>query len=749
MEYSTSPRPSFPAPRRVATAPIPLSSQFASPPSEGLVETLYNHPNAKIVSFNASGRAFSRSLGRNSALPDDDEAGTLSWSSQLERTIAVGPFRIYRAPGSVAFLNCGSALQPILPKSQCWCIDEMNSKFILQIRRPTYWRIELPVSDPEDQVLAQSLRGVFDKILQFEKTECPFKRSFTVILPERPQTPVIKKPWTPVRRSLPASPAEEPVSPASRPSSTTRRPRGSTLIDEWSEASTSQWDESTAAKTLKTRASSPRLGAGALSLTEISSRKKRDENYFDQSPTTEGSFNQRFPLTESLNVLSEVSHDSPELHKARNTPPEPKRVEHIYQDPFKSESIPEADFEPPELETEDGLEEEHSSPSVTAVSPPQKAAPIEDDVLVYELHEGSGDQGNGMKTRLRRKFASTRSLTSPALMQLFRTSSPSSDQTQPSKQSEPSQAVSSTGSDAHSRTLSPMRVEEPSKCAKVDTDEEPHLPRRGSEDSFHSVQSWHSPTPPLPPSPPTSQPESPATFPYPHENIVLPKRTAQEGKPLDTTSRPELGSAWDVASNEESEASQESVATAPDGSIVNSINTYPSSAVSEGDGGTSATPIPSHRPATSHRATTSSISVRRRALSPLPSPANLFSPTPTPERRNPYRSKLETVKKLPLTIIAKTCEMIMGPPNHLITLMLKVAAKIAAGEWRGLVYGYNDRGEQIPVQWDYSEGDFSDWSEEEPYMGLHRRHAPPKTEDEPNAEGAEASSDDSRSWGVD
>lgn len=45
----------------------------------------------------------------------------------------------------------------------------------------------------------------------------------------------------------------------------------------------------------------------------------------------------------------------------------------------------------------------------------------------------------------------------------------------------------------------------------------------------------------------------------------------------------------------------------------------------------------------------------------------------------------------------------MSPPSHLINLMLKVAARIAAGEWRGLVFGVDERGEQIPVQWDWSE----------------------------------------------
>src|ERR1044071_2034825 len=102
------------------------------------------------------------------------------------RICVTGAFRIYRAPGSVAFLSCGSALQPILPKSQAWCVDEESSKFVLQIRRPQYWRIEVPVEELEDQHRAQVLREVFDKILQFEKTECPFQRSFTVELPERP-----------------------------------------------------------------------------------------------------------------------------------------------------------------------------------------------------------------------------------------------------------------------------------------------------------------------------------------------------------------------------------------------------------------------------------------------------------------------------------------------------------------------------------------------------------------------------------
>lgn len=70
-------------------------------------------------------------------------------------------------------------------------------------------------------------------------------------------------------------------------------------------------------------------------------------------------------------------------------------------------------------------------------------------------------------------------------------------------------------------------------------------------------------------------------------------------------------------------------------------------------------------------------------------------------------------KRLPLSLISKTYELLLGPPTHLLTLMLRVAAKICAGEWRGRVDGYGEAGEHIPVQWDYSNGELSDWTDDE------------------------------------
>lgn len=84
-------------------------------------------------------------------------------------------------------------------------------KFVLRIRRPHYWRIELSAAQGEDQEKASELKEVLDRILQFEKTHCPFVRTFTVEIPEPPTTPLARRPWTPQQ-----STASNPVTEALR-----------------------------------------------------------------------------------------------------------------------------------------------------------------------------------------------------------------------------------------------------------------------------------------------------------------------------------------------------------------------------------------------------------------------------------------------------------------------------------------------------------------------------------------------------
>lgn len=75
-------------PRRVFTAPastIQTATQIQGFPEAQDLETLYVHPNAKIVSFSTPFKDFGQ---------EDDvsrmEAGTMPWSNRLERTIGVG-----------------------------------------------------------------------------------------------------------------------------------------------------------------------------------------------------------------------------------------------------------------------------------------------------------------------------------------------------------------------------------------------------------------------------------------------------------------------------------------------------------------------------------------------------------------------------------------------------------------------------------------------------------------------------------
>lgn len=92
----------------------------------------------------------------------------------------IGALHIYRAPESIAFLTCGSALQPIFPKSQCWCADESGTKFILQIRPPYYWRIEVPAPRTTYNNVTTYLRNVLGETLQLDKTPNPFQESVAI-----------------------------------------------------------------------------------------------------------------------------------------------------------------------------------------------------------------------------------------------------------------------------------------------------------------------------------------------------------------------------------------------------------------------------------------------------------------------------------------------------------------------------------------------------------------------------------------
>lgn len=89
----------------------------------------------------------------------------------------------------------------------------------------------------------------------------------------------------------------------------------------------------------------------------------------------------------------------------------------------------------------------------------------------------------------------------------------------------------------------------------------------------------------------------------------------------------------------------------------------------------------------------------RRAFSPLPQPQNSIFPT-----------KHRPNQKFTTALVRKTCEIVLGPPQHLVSLMLRIAASISNG------FGFSTyrvrRTENIPGSWE-SSSEEDEWGEDD------------------------------------
>ncbi|KAI9822291.1 MAG: hypothetical protein M1827_000009 [Pycnora praestabilis] len=502
-QYATPPpamRRSFTLPPRLNGSPK-LWSPNQTIESEG-VETLFAHNSGKIVSFESSSsttrpRPIS---GHTRGEPEAEAVGTTPWASRTERTIAV------------AFLNSGSTLHPILAKSQCWCVDG-ETKFVLRIRQNSFYRIELPNNGEEDKVVANELKLILAKVLQYETTPCPFKRGFTVELPEAPKTPVRKRPWKP-----------------------TERPEARKYETVW------ESDEY---------------------VTAASDNSDRNSTDSDDSDATND------------------ADKTPRVSVPRSTEP---------QDVFQMPARP-------------------------------------------------------------RVFGASRSITAPPQLTI-RTSPPSGTAIPIQRQNMTSNETSSLSS---------------------------------SVESFQSFNSFHSPVSPLPPSPPYSNPSSPPLPPSELEDdIDVPRRRQHKRDVSELTITANSPRNWETMTSPDS---SEDDHTSP----VPVTPTLVSDTENRNDEDWSEVVTPPQSTELRYRRSTTS---RRRALSPLPSPANLFSP-----------SSCRSGHHLTTAIIQKTCSVLLGPPAQLIALMLNIASKIVNGAKRGVAFGYGERGEKIPCQWDFSDAD--------------------------------------------
>ncbi|RAK72864.1 uncharacterized protein BO72DRAFT_452238 [Aspergillus fijiensis CBS 313.89] len=206
---SDAPLPQTLSIRRSATLPTKLNprtrrhSEYVKPSENDL----FYHPSAKVVHF--APRALAPIPSSTAPADFDypvDTVETLPWRSPTERTVALAPLRLENVHGLTVFLKCGNVVHAILKNSQCWCVDG-ESTFVLRIRPLTYYRIELPNEVEDDRTLVAEMKNVLPKILRYEVTPCPFKRGFTVEIPEEAKAPRRKRAWRPKgrRESAPVS----------------------------------------------------------------------------------------------------------------------------------------------------------------------------------------------------------------------------------------------------------------------------------------------------------------------------------------------------------------------------------------------------------------------------------------------------------------------------------------------------------------------------------------------------------------
>ncbi|GJP92400.1 hypothetical protein CBS147320_527 [Aspergillus niger] len=202
LPQTQSLRRSVTLPSKLITRPRRQSESLR--PSEN---DLFYHPSAKVVHFAPRALAPIPS----STAPSDfdypvDTVETLPWRSPTERTVALGPLRLENVHGLTVFLKCGNVVHAILKNSQCWCVDG-ESTFVLRIRPLTYYRIELPADTDDNKVLVTEMKNVLPRVLRYEVTPCPFKRGFTVEIPEEAKAPRRKRAWRPKgrRESAPIS----------------------------------------------------------------------------------------------------------------------------------------------------------------------------------------------------------------------------------------------------------------------------------------------------------------------------------------------------------------------------------------------------------------------------------------------------------------------------------------------------------------------------------------------------------------
>ena len=682
---SVSERRQRATPHRSFTLPSKLGdsskrNEVIAQPTSDAIETLFEHPSAKIVCFNtASQRAIPRSGDSEVTSPENSPAGELSWRSDREWTMAtglvalllhpkspltncLGPLRLYRVRGSAAFLNSGKIVHPILSKSQCWCVNG-ESLFVLRVRGTTYWRIEFPNDSAEDKSLASDIKDSFAKVLQYETTPCPFQRTFYVELPER--SPTVKRPWKP-RRATTAQPLNG-YSPQEQLASRFKTQGGSNVrqpghvFDQGIDSSLGPIDKD----------------EGALSL----------------------SFSTPLPVLATVEQHVSAYEELTALNQAQGLG---VKVLHMVDTDASASSAFEAYQGPPDTlgtsqqrslhatAVKSGSYSDLEETAERACCPNSDSGDMLNEDLPRVISQLAQEPAHGKAVPLKVGTFTARSLDSPFASHPMHNSASQPLISGPRNISTRSRllARSVPHTQPSLRQRRTFSAERPSTCkagtsfnAKNQAEDLETTSQSSSIDSFHSVES----------SVPAS-PHSPSST----HSSAQGSRRGRRGRTSPSTpcSRDELDR---MSVSDDSDATRSSPGTLSESCAPRKAATAHGSAshLDVSDSGT----LQSSSAPPGENAAVQTLALRnrfrsRRIHSPSPEPANMY--LPSTRLPGSYLSS---------HMLQKTCNLLLGPPVQIVALMLNLATKIANGALglRGNVFTFHTNGQPIPCSWDFVE----------------------------------------------
>jgi hypothetical protein len=512
----------------------------------------------------------------------------------------------------------------------------------------------------------EEFKVVLDKILRYEKTNCPFKRGFEVELPPEPETPERFTPYKP------------------RVSSTSDGRNGAAQI---SSSSPYRYKEPTESSDKENN----ELDAEATKTSEISTSASDSA---EETKTSERSSSAPDPEIKTSEVLSSATDSAVEgpsslgLFTPEKSQPEPISVR---KRPFEKNAtgstkmVLEAPFDDSENQLHEKLEDETTSDSsLPSRDPSQETESIvgndsSDEYMTARSHssslssfEGPSESdttddtsptprhdpgfprtlnGDHLKTPTRsRSRSKTRALTAPPQLSLGH--------------SQPSKAITRIPISSETSSLS------------------------SSSESFQSFQAT---TSPLPPSPPDSNPPSPVIAGLDDDLLTVPGYRGHKRDVSDATITPDLAGSWDGQRQKE-DSDDEQVSDPSTPALVSD------SGHQDGEPQHILTPPSVNR--RRHRTL-----AQQRSLSPLPLAANLYRPSPRPLSRH-----------LTTSIIQTTWAILNSPPSHLFQLMRTVARKIKDGVLRGSLVGTAESGEPVTIQWNHTQGEVdenAEWDEDD------------------------------------